>query len=617
MNAESLVQESSGDQGVDDRNINARVRLLVTAILIVCALAYAETLRYGFVFDDREQILQNPLVQSWGKIPRLFTHHVWADVYPDSVQNYYRPIFLLWLLIHYKLFGENPLGWHLTAVALHLLVTLLVYLLARRVVKDTMAAVIAALIFGLHPIHIESVAWISGLTDPLLAACFIPAFLFYLMKRDPESEVRRSVSLSWSLVFYALALLCKETAVVLPLIIFAYEFLLPSDMKTMDRERLRFHKFSSWRAVSKRLMSSALRVLPYIAVTVVYVAIRALVLNGLGHKMMPLAGTTIIYTLPSIIWFYVKLLLWPVALSVFYDLEYVTVPSLSNFALPLLGTAAVSLSLWLWLRHRLKGNDRRAMLIACLLLVIPILPVLNLSMFVAGEIAHDRYLYLPSIGFSIIAALALRHLNAGRARLFGQPAIQVIAVGVISCALALETVHQHAYWSSEIVLDYHGLTVAPNNKIARTNLANALSERGMYEEALGLFEQVYDRYPTDWPANYNIGYNLYKLGRFKEAEGYLNRATAIRPREPQQYLTLAVTLFEMDRLPEAERVIDRAIELRPHGYGFHYARGAILKVKGNLQAALEEFKTEIAFYPDYESARQQISEIESLLSAKS
>src|SRR5215217_4240386 len=144
-------------------------RMAIIAVLALTFIAYAGTLGYQFVYDDRSQIVENSFVQSWANAPQFFTEHVWQHVYPNSPGNYYRPIFLIWLLLNYTLFGLNAFSWHLTTVTVHLAATALVYVFARRLSKDELTATIAALVFGLHPVHLESVAWVSGVTDPLLA----------------------------------------------------------------------------------------------------------------------------------------------------------------------------------------------------------------------------------------------------------------------------------------------------------------------------------------------------------------------------------------------------------------------------------------------------------------
>src|SRR5574340_2500 len=189
-------------------------------------LLYIGALRFGFVYADRIQILDNPMLRSWSFLPRYFTSHVWAFD-PSLPANYWRPLFLLWLLINRTLFGYAPLGWHFTALALHLGVTGLVYALAHKLTADRLSATLAALLFGVHPVLIETVAWVSGATDSLLALFLLPAFLLYLAARPLGA--RRTQRRAASLAFFALSLLVKETAAVLPLLIFAYAWIHPHE----------------------------------------------------------------------------------------------------------------------------------------------------------------------------------------------------------------------------------------------------------------------------------------------------------------------------------------------------------------------------------------------------
>ena len=190
--------------------------LILTATLVV----YLGTLQFEFVYDDLGQIVTNPLVHSWSYLPVYFRANVWAQSF--VVGNYYRPIFMVWLLLNYTVFGLQPFFWHLTTVGLHVTATWLVFVLVERLTRDRRAAGIAALVFGLHPVHLEAVAWVSGLTEPLLAVFCIPAFLAYLNYRERERSPRW---LAISLLLYTVALFTKETAVILPALIVAWELI--------------------------------------------------------------------------------------------------------------------------------------------------------------------------------------------------------------------------------------------------------------------------------------------------------------------------------------------------------------------------------------------------------
>lgn len=579
-------------------------RLLPLFLLVLTFAAYASTLGFQFVYDDTEQIVRNSHLLSWRYAPTFFAEHVWGHQTPNPIGNYYRPLFLLWLLINRMLFGLHPLGWHLTTVLIHLAVTFMVYRLAQRLTGDQVTAGIAALLFGLHPVHIEAVAWISGVTEPLMAFWLIASFLCYLNHRQRPEHAN-----GWfaaSLLFYVLAMLAKETALVLPLLILAYEWAYDwIDAKgaaAPQDGRATVAAFSI-----SRVFVAARRVAPYLALTAVYLITRAVVLKGLAHTSTHLSLATTLLTWPALLWFYVKLLIWPMGLSVFYDTPYVTAFGLRNFVVPLVALAVIGLLLWRW--------SRRAPIvrIAIAWLVLPILPVMNIAVFYDGELAHDRYLYVPSIGFAILLAVALRQLAAGSSRLFGQPALQAIAVLTLVCVLNQATVSQTAYWADNFSLYSRGVAIAPNNFLAINNLGSALARQHQYEEAIHLYRQALERKPLYWSANCNMGYSYYALGRYAEAEPYLLRAIEIYPRNARQYFCLGLTEMRLGRLANAAAMIGHAIEMQPQEPDYHYGLGLTLRKQGNLDAALEALRAELIIRPDQPGVQETIAEIEAQL----
>jgi Tfp pilus assembly protein PilF len=582
----------------------------IVLILAATFLAYAGTLTFQFVSDDEFQIVNNPFIESWQNVPRFFTAHSWSHSDPNLQGNYYRPVALLWLLINHQLFGLNPSLWHLTTVLAHLAATLAVYALVNTVVKDRFIAGVAALIFGLHPLHIEAVAWVSGFTEPLLAVFFIASFLAYILA-NADQRVRHWGWLSLSLALYALALLTKETAIILPAFIAAYEWIFKPGSGDTDE-----HQEPERRTIERvpRLYASRAKnvpacAVPCIALAAAYLVTRAVVLKGLSHPLSKLSPSTLVFTWPSVLWFYVKHLGWPVGLSAFYDTPYVREPRFLNFILP--AAAVASLAFGLWLALKLSTQDNRKVIgFALIWLALPILPLLNISVFREGEMVHDRYLYMPSVGLSIMLALVLSRLGSGRSKLFGRPTFQVVSVLALTGSLGFATAYQHIHWASNLSLYHHSSNIAPNNSVAANNLANELSRRGLYDDAIALYLKVLKRDPTHWAANYNLGCNYYLLGKHGEALQYLVRGVDLRPAEPKQYLTLAVTLEELHRPDEAERAIRQAIEIQPHGLGFHYELGDLLRAQGKLRAALDEYKAEIACNPGYKKAVEQTAEIE-------
>ena len=160
-----------------------------------------------------------------------FTSHVWAELYPNVSGDYYRPLFLLWFRLNHAMFGVNPEGWHLTTILCHVAATYMVFVLVRRLAASPWIAFSAATLFALHPVHIESVAWVSGVTDPLMAIFLIGSFLAYLRFREGNRWGWMGLALS----LFALGLLEKETAVVLGPLVFLYAWLYAEERSWISR----------------------------------------------------------------------------------------------------------------------------------------------------------------------------------------------------------------------------------------------------------------------------------------------------------------------------------------------------------------------------------------------
>jgi tetratricopeptide (TPR) repeat protein len=594
-------------------------RMLLPVVLALTFVAYSGTLGYEFVYDDADVIVNNRHLTSWSYLPRYFTQHLWSHQGINQAGVYYRPLFLIWLRINRSLFGLNAMLWHLTTLLAYLAAVTMVYWLARRLFKDRMTAVMAAMVFGLCPLHIETAAWVCGGSESLLALLFIPSFLFYLNSRNGAQSdgSNRSARIRWmaaSLVLYAAALFSKETGIILPIMIVAYELICGNNQTVLETAEPDSVASRSKAFLANALKASA-RIVPFLAVTLVYLVIRMMVLGSIINPPTRLPFMTKLLTLPSLLWGYLKLLVWPVGLSEFYDMPYVANPGFKSFFLPLAIIVLAASALWWAIRRIKERRERRILVFACAWMVIPILPVLNIDNFRAGDLIHDRYLFLPTIGFSMLVACGLRKINVGEGRLAGLPSVQALAAMVLAGALGLATSYQHIYWANDIVLFHHSLSVAPGNEIAQNAFGDALSKREMYDEAITVLENLVERHPGNAGGQYNLGYNYYKVGKYKEAVPHLARAIDISPRDDRHYLTLGVTLFYLDKYEVAERVLRDGISLRSDGLGLHYALGAVFKQTGRLQEALDEFKQEVAYNPDYVSAYDQIEQIKRQMQA--
>ncbi|HET7842145.1 MAG TPA: tetratricopeptide repeat protein, partial [Terriglobia bacterium] len=506
--------------------------VLLGALLAATFLLYSPTLRYEFVYDDRLLLLQNPQLLSWRFVPQFFRENFTSSALAGAASVYYRPVLLVWMLVNVKLWGMNPVPWHLMTILLHLLVVAEVYLLARGLLRDTSGAALAAAVAALHPAHVECVAWIMAQAEQLAVSLLLASFLVYLgARRRPQG---RAAWMIVSLGFFTLAVLIKENEIMLPGLIAAYEWLFgaaPDEQAPLRRAWL-------------RTRSSVLAAAPYFAVAAVYLVVRVRVLGTMGQKVTPLPLATHLATIPSVLASYLRILLWPTGLSVEYHTPYVERLTGPNFFLPAAVVACFVALLVAW------GWRSRCAAFASVWLALPLLPALDLPIFFRDEIVHDRYLYLPAIGFALLVGLAFLQLSftlESRGRL-GLKAAAVVLAGLLGAG----TWYYQRFWKDNFTLFSRALQISPSNLIALNNTGNELADRGQWTEALDLYRRALALDPTYWQAVSNAGYCLYRLGRFQEAEQYLTRAITLTPGDSSEFVYLGMTYFKMGRLREAE-----------------------------------------------------------------
>jgi tetratricopeptide (TPR) repeat protein len=380
------------------RQFNLSHKWILGLILGVTFLAFANTLANGFAYDDTTQILRNEEIRSFANLPTALTKEVWFwRVVQDKDPNkeagpttpYYRPLFTVYLMIGWFLFGTWAAGWHLINVMMHMLAVYFVFLILKRITGDIKLTSIATLLFALHPLRVESVAWISGVTDLFLALFLLPSFYLYMRYRD---EGNRNY-LAGSIFLFLFAAFSKEPAVALPIFIGAYElFIIHQDRK-----------------LTERLRAALLYPTLFLMMAFTYFAMRY---NALGFvfndpNFVSYPPHEVLLTIPLVICKYIGLLFWPVKLSIFHDTPIVSSPLSLRFILPLLGVAALAFGLW-----RLRSS--RIARFGILWFAINLLPVLNLSAFGTDFMLQERYVYTPSVGFSLLVAMALARIPLGR-----------------------------------------------------------------------------------------------------------------------------------------------------------------------------------------------------------
>lgn len=555
-----------------------------TLFLITCAavLPFITTLGFGFVYDDDIQVLANPVIRAWRFVPAYFVKPI-AGFYTGAASaRYYRPVFFLWLKVNYFFWGMLGSGWHATNIALHAAASLLVFSVLRRYFKDARCALFGALIFAAHPVHIETVAWISGCTDALMTVAVLSSLYLWMRNCEAPSSLRRIASLACC----AVALLTKETALILPAIIFFHGFLgIPVSTKK-----------------SKASLNGAVReTIPYLAVAVAYLILRSWVLRELPSAPHWISAKQAVLTMPLLALFYIRTAVWPWSLSLFYDFTLVSKVQSHLFWAPAVALIAISTGFYAWWR---QNRDSR-IIAAALWFVLPLAPVLYIRVFQQDDFVHDRYLYLSilglSIAFGILVEFARKRMPDGM-----PPSLPLIGATSTIVILALATAIQARPWKNNLTLYTNTVKVAPLNTMARNNLADQYARIGRYAEAGELLMAVLQERPEMWLANYNYGFVNYRLGNFSVAEQYLRRAVGIDPSDPDQFIYLGTTYLKEGRLNEAREQVRRAIARRPDGTGYHFLLATIEIRQGNLPSAREEMLTELKYHPDLAVVRAQL-----------
>ena len=568
-------------------------RVGVLLVLAASYFLYAQATRFPFVYDDVFQIAQNPHLDSWRFLPVYFTQHVWSHV-PQIPANFYRPLFLVWLRLNTVLFDREPAGWHSTTILLHLIATALTYLLARQLLKNRAASLLAALLFGFHPAHTEAVAWVSGVTEPLSTVFFLGSFLCYLRLRADASH--RRLWLAGSLTLFAAAMLSKETAAVLPILIVAYQLTLGERQPLQPGEPI------------SRFRRHFQELLPYGALLTLYLLARTLVLGEFTHRMTSVPLVSSLLTWPWLICFYARQLVWPSHLSPLYEVTYATGLAQARFILPLLIVVSVIAAIGWLTRERHSGLP----LFLLAWFGITLAPALLIfCVALPAEGFHDRYLYLPSLALAL-AAGAIFGKFWEISRLTGK-GLAIVTVLVISAALALSTHRQIGYWASNYVLFERAVSVAPRNEIANLNFASELIKNREYQRALQLSERVISAHPESAQALASAAAASSFLRNYRQAEAYYARAVQFDPSQGTLFLSLGLTRMKLGLFKSAQDALRQALMVDPRQLGVHYALGLTDMQLGEWLAAKNELQTELREDPNDDNAQRALLEVESEL----
>ena len=528
------------------------------ALAFIAALAflpYINSFNNPFIWDDLHLILNNPGIQGGLKsVFKAFSPAMWGMMADEEAfQSFYRPTHTILSIIDYEIWGLNPLGYHLSNAILHVISTVLIFFFAEKIGFDGATSFLSSAVFAVHPVHTESVSFISARVDLLSSMFLLSSFLLYFASLGGSGDEsgggggrKRALFYAASLLSLLFALLSKEMAITMPLLLAAYSLL-------MEERGGRGGRFK--------------RVLPYFIVVSLYLLFRVFAVSSFMKLHTARTDTvTLLFTASTAVLDYVRLLVIPYPLKAYYTTVWhgsLDMKVVASFVL-----MASSLGFFIWL----ISSGRRKASFAFLWTFIALIPVLNIGSL--GEFSMaERYLYIPSIGYSIFLASVIASFmrrNAVSFRVFQA------FTAVLLIVFAFLTVERNRVWADEVTFYTAMARGAPDSPLPHANLAYALDRHGDTGEGIEEMKRSIN-YARANPILYNsLGSMYMKEKRFREAVEALNAAVELKPDYVTALNNLGISYAETGDLDRASLVFSRVLEIEP-------ANRAALENMGRLQ----------------------------------
>ncbi len=537
------------------------------ALLLAVVLTYQPAWNGGFIWND-DEVVPRPELRSWHGLYRI-----WFDIL--ATEQYY-PMSFSAFWVEHKLWGETTLGYHLVNIFLHATAALMVALILRRLAVP--GAYLAATIFALHPVQVESVAWITELKNTLSGVLYLGAMLLYL-RFDQTRHARWYLG---ALGLFMLALLSKTATVMLPAVL-PVIFWWQRGRLSWKRDLLPLAPF---------FLVSAMAGMMTIWVERHEGAVGSEFDLGLVERCL-LAG--------RVIWFYLGKLFWPVDLVFIYPRWQVSQGAWWQYLFP---AATMLLLAVAWrLRRRWRGPLAGLLFFAATL--FPVLGFFNVYFFRFSFVA-DHFQYLASLGiialFSAGVALLLKPAE-GWGKIMGQ----------LGCLVLLAVLAVLSWRQSRIYADLETLfrtTLDSNSEcwLAHINLGKALASRGQFEEAIAHYRRVLEIEPNDADAYHNLGLAFANRGQFKEAIAHFRKALKIMPDFMEAHYNLGVALACCGQFDEATAHFRTVLEIKPDFVAAHYNLGLALASRGQVNDAVAHFRKTLEIMPDFAAAHYNLGD---------
>ena len=561
--------------------------LLGLALVAAVVVAYLPALRAGFVWNDNTYVTENPTLDGVQGL-RL----IWADPYAN--EQYY-PLVFTSFWVEKQLWGLHPFGYHLVNVLLHAASALLLWALLRRL--GLPGAWIAAAVFALHPVCVESVAWVAERKNTLSLFLTLLAAHAYLASSDARSVSgqhgrKAQPKLRWyrrpgtlylaALVAFALALLAKTTASLLPAVLLVILW--------WKRGRLR------WADVRPLVPFFAVGLaLAWNTAWLEKTMVRA---SGVEWSLSPPARVVLA---GRVLAFYVGKLIRPVDLAFIYE-RWVVDPRAWLQWLPALAALAVFAVTWMLQRRLGRGPLAGVLLLGGV--VFPAMGFFNVYAMRYSYVA-DHFAYQAVAVFAAVVVCGIAALLVGRPPTLRKTAG---ALGILALVvLGVLTFRQSRVYRDQDTLWKDTLAKNPGCFMCHTNYGYSLYARGRVAEAIEHFEQSLRLKPDNVPTLLNLARVEEERGRLDEAIARLRAALKIDPTDTTVLLNLGVVYTKAGRLDDAIAQFEEALRFpSPDGYLIHNGLGVALIRKGQTAEAVDHFQEAVRLKPEYKMARANL-----------
>jgi len=556
--------------------MSSRNWLFGLILIVATTVAYQPAWNGKPIWDDEIHITQ-PVLRSVNGLARI-----WTD--PSAAPQYY-PVLHTLFWVEYKLWDGWPLPYHLVTILLHAILALLIAGILRKL--EVPGAWLAAFIFALHPVHVESVAWLSEIKNTLSGVLGAGAMLAYLnYDRD-----RQSRAYLLAIALFIVGLMAKTAIVALPVVLLIIFW---------------------WKRGKLTWVRDLKPIVPFFVVAL----LAGIVTVWVEQKFCAEHGEKFNFSLVDrcliagrLFWFYLSNLFWPANLTIIYPRWQISVAVWWQYLFPV-ATCALFAGLWV-LRRKTRGALAAALCFVAFL--FPVLGFLNLSYFMscpppfdhAAIFRADHFQYLADISIIALVSVGVAWLW-DRSRDQSRFLLSVCCLALLAFLAASTWAYSRNYRDNETCFR-DVLSKNPNSATAHNNLANILRQKGQLDEAIVHYRRALDLEPEYQFGRFNLGSTLLEQGSAAEAIGWLKAVLRADPNNAKAYYVLANALSKKGERNEAIAYYGRALRLEPDFADVHTDLANVLLEKDNLEEALVHYREALRLQPDNPGAHYNLA----------